>query len=49
MAAGGDGFTVLTQGTDREVGPVDLDAFVSYVRNQPHPYSAQTEGRIVRL
>ena len=30
LAAGGDGFTVLTEGTDRRPGPIDLDAFVAY-------------------
>jgi 5'-nucleotidase len=30
LAAGGDGFTVFGQGTDREVGPVDLDALQTY-------------------
>jgi 5'-nucleotidase len=31
MATGGDNFAVLTQGTNRVVGPVDLDALVDYV------------------
>jgi len=30
LADGGDGFTVLTQGTDRLTGAIDLDAFVAY-------------------
>jgi len=28
LAAGGDGFTALTQGTDRVGGPMDLEALV---------------------
>jgi 5'-nucleotidase len=48
MASGGDNFTVLVQGTNRVVGPVDLDALVDYVESLPQPFSAAIEGRIVR-
>ncbi|MFC4912878.1 bifunctional metallophosphatase/5'-nucleotidase [Actinomadura gamaensis] len=30
LLGGGDGFTVLTQGKDQVLGPIDLDALVSY-------------------
>ena len=33
MAAGGDNFLVLRDGTNRVVGPVDLDALVAYVES----------------
>lgn len=46
MASGGDNFTVLTEGTDRVVGPVDLDALVQYVENMPQPFGGALEGRI---
>lgn len=46
MAGGGDNFTVLTQGTERTVGPVDLDALVNYVEGLTQPFSAAIEGRI---
>jgi 5'-nucleotidase len=46
LATGGDGFTVLTEGEDRETGPVDLDALVSYIESLPEPISARIEGRI---
>lgn len=49
MAAGGDGFLVLPQGTNRVVGPVDLEALVEYVESLPQPFSAAIEGRIVRI
>jgi 5'-nucleotidase len=45
LAGGGDGFTVLTQGTGRMVGPVDLDALVSYVEARG-TVSAVIEGRV---
>jgi len=32
LAAGGDGFTVFAEGTDRVVGPPDLEALVEYLR-----------------
>ena len=49
MAAGGDNFTVLPQGTNQVGGPIDLDALVDYVENLPQPFNATIEGRISRL
>jgi 5'-nucleotidase len=49
MAAGGDNFLVLVQGTNRVVGAVDLDALVAYVEGLAQPFSAAIEGRIQRL
>jgi 5'-nucleotidase len=49
MAAGGDNFTVFTQGTGSVGGPLDLDALISYVQAQGQPLSAAIEGRIERL
>ena len=46
MASGGDNFTVLTQGTERAVGPVDLDALVNYVGRLTQPFRAAIEGLI---
>lgn len=48
IASGGDNFTVLIEGTNRVVGPVDLDALVDYVESLPQPFTAAIEGRIVR-
>jgi 5'-nucleotidase len=49
MASGGDNFVVLPLGTNRVVGPVDLDALVQYIGSLSQPFSAQVEGRIQRL
>ena len=49
MAAGGDNFTVLTQGQNQIGGPIDLDALITYIQGLPQPFSASIEGRIVRL
>ena len=49
IAGGGDNFGVLTQGTNRVVGPVDLDALVAYIEARPQPFGAIVEGRIERL
>lgn len=49
IASGGDNFTVLTEGTNRVVGPVDLDALVDHIAGLAQPFSAAIEGRIVRL
>ncbi|QXN95646.1 bifunctional metallophosphatase/5'-nucleotidase [Nocardia iowensis] len=35
LAAGGDGFTVFTEGTDNVPGPTDLDAFEAFFRDKP--------------
>ncbi|GAB3351954.1 bifunctional metallophosphatase/5'-nucleotidase [Amycolatopsis echigonensis] len=35
LAAGGDGFTEFTKGTDLTGGPVDLDAFIAYLGAHP--------------
>ncbi len=34
LASGGDGFTTFTRGTDTTVGPTDLDALETYLRNR---------------
>lgn len=47
LATGGDGFTVLTRGTNRVVGPVDLDALVDFIAALGGPVTAALEGRIV--
>jgi 5'-nucleotidase len=49
LAAGGDNFVVLKDGTNRVVGPVDLNALVDYIKGLAQPFSASIEGRIKRL
>lgn len=46
LAGGGDDFTIFNEGKNREVGPVDLDALVNYVKEQSQPFTAEIEGRI---
>lgn len=46
MAGGGDRYTVLTEGTNRVTGPVDLDALINYIESLPQPFTAEIEGRI---
>jgi len=48
MAAGGDNYTVFAQGTERVVGPVDLDALVEFIQGLPQPVSYAIESRIQR-
>jgi 5'-nucleotidase len=48
LADGGDNFSVLTEGTNRVGGEIDLDALVSYFgANSPVPPGPQ--DRITRL
>ncbi|KYD26142.1 bifunctional metallophosphatase/5'-nucleotidase [Parageobacillus toebii] len=49
LADGGDNFTVFTEGKNREVGPVDLDALINYIQQLPQPFDAHIEGRIQPL
>lgn len=35
LASGGDGFTVFTEGSDTTVGPTDLDAIETFLRDKP--------------
>ncbi|HTI34340.1 MAG TPA: bifunctional metallophosphatase/5'-nucleotidase [Miltoncostaea sp.] len=48
LADGGDGFTVLRDGTDRVGGGVDLDAFNAYLTANS-PVTAPTPDRATRL
>lgn len=48
LATGGDGFVILSSGTNRVVGAVDLDALVAYIEGLAQPFSAAIEGRILR-
>jgi 5'-nucleotidase len=48
LASGGDGFSVLTEGTERVGGPSDLDALVDYLKPtlEGPPLPAPAGGRI---
>lgn len=46
LSGGGDGFSVLTGGTNLVTGPIDLDAFTDYLGDQS-PVSAPALDRIV--
>ncbi|TNE58171.1 MAG: bifunctional metallophosphatase/5'-nucleotidase [Alphaproteobacteria bacterium] len=48
-ASGGDGFTVLKEGTDVVPGPMDIDALIDYFKAQGGPVSPPTPGRVIRL
>ena len=49
IAAGGDNFTVFTQGVNPVGGPIDLDALIEYIEDLPQPFSAAIEERITRV
>ena len=49
LAGGGDGFTVFNKAQNKEVGPVDLDALVDFIGNQPQPFSYSIDGRIQKV
>ena len=47
MADGGDGFSVLKQGTHRVLGPVDVDALTKHVQRAKGAVATRIEGRLV--
>lgn len=49
IAAGGDQYTVLTEGSNRLIAVNDLDALIEYIKRLPQPFNALIEGRINRL
>lgn len=48
LADGGDGFTVLTEGTERTGGEIDLDALIAYF-SSASPVAPGPQDRISRL
>jgi len=49
IAGGGDNFSVLTEGANQVVGPMDLDALITYIKGLPQPFEAVIGGSIQRL
>ncbi|MFD2613909.1 bifunctional 2',3'-cyclic-nucleotide 2'-phosphodiesterase/3'-nucleotidase [Paenibacillus gansuensis] len=51
MATGGDGYTGLKNGTNREAGPVDLDATIDYLKAKfgNGSITAKIENRITKV
>jgi 5'-nucleotidase len=47
MAEGGDGFSVLKQGTHRVRGPADIDALTAHVQRSKGALATAIEGRLV--
>ena len=48
LAAGGDGYTVLTRGTDLVCGPLDIDALVTHMGSLPELVDVKEEARIAK-
>jgi 5'-nucleotidase len=49
LADGGDKFSIFATGTNRVLGPVDLEALVAYLKKLPQPFTAAIDGRIQKL
>jgi 5'-nucleotidase len=49
MADGGDNFTVLLEGAEKVIGPIDIDAFKTYVKQLKQPFTVSNEGRIKKI
>ena len=46
LASGGDGYSVMNEGTIIANGGLDVDGFIAYIRHVPSPIFAETGGRI---
>ncbi|GLB61658.1 bifunctional metallophosphatase/5'-nucleotidase [Cytobacillus sp. NCCP-133] len=49
LAEGGDNFTVFRNGTNRETGPMDIEALVDHIQKLKQPFSSKIDGRIQRI
>lgn len=49
LADGGDNFTILKEGKNREIGAVDLDALINYIRKQSLDSYYIIQNRIKRI
>lgn len=49
LAAGGDHFTVFTEGRNSVLGGDDLDALIEHLQQLPQPVAVTVDGRIHRL
>jgi 5'-nucleotidase len=49
LQGGGDNFSVLAAGTNAVVGPVDLEALITYIKGLAQPFNAVIEGQVVRV
>lgn len=45
LSNGGGGFEMFVHGTRRQVGPVDLDALITYLKAQAGKLKPHIEGR----
>ncbi|MCP4749213.1 MAG: bifunctional metallophosphatase/5'-nucleotidase [Desulfobacteraceae bacterium] len=48
IAEGGDNFSMLLCGIDREIGPIDLDVLIEYIQSLSQPFGYGIDGRIER-
>ncbi|HLO13124.1 MAG TPA: 5'-nucleotidase C-terminal domain-containing protein [Pseudoneobacillus sp.] len=49
LVGGGDGFSVFTKAQNKEVGPVELDAFIHFIQAMPQPITYKIDNRVQKL
>lgn len=49
LAGGGDEFTVFTKAQNKEIGQVDLDAIVEFLKTLPDPFTYRIDNRIQKV
>lgn len=49
LSSGGDGFTIMNTINNKEVGSLDIDAFVEYVKTFKVSVTAKVDGRILKI
>lgn len=46
LAGGGDNFITMRKAKMLDMGPLDIDALIAYIKHLPQPFTAKIEGRI---
>lgn len=49
LVGGGDGFSVFTKAQNKEVGPIELDAFIHFIQAMPQPITYKIDNRVQKL
>ncbi|WP_284035751.1 bifunctional metallophosphatase/5'-nucleotidase [Neobacillus sp. 114] len=49
LSNGGDHFTVFQNGTNKEIGPIDVDSFKEYMKQDKKPIRSFIDGRVLKV
>ncbi|MEN8904426.1 MAG: 5'-nucleotidase C-terminal domain-containing protein [Clostridiales bacterium] len=49
LAGGGDEFSLFTQIDNHQIGPLDIDVLVDYIKDLGNPFESKIDGRILKI